>query len=73
DRETLAFIAHGLKGLGGNLDAGPLREAAAALEIAAKAGSDDTPALAEPLADVLEATLKELAALENGYAEKGGE
>ncbi|MDP2794617.1 MAG: Hpt domain-containing protein, partial [Sulfurisoma sp.] len=61
DRETLAFIAHGLKGLGGNLDAGPLREAAAALEIAAKAGSDDTPALAAPLAVALEAMLAELA------------
>lgn len=69
DLATLAFIAHGLKGLGGNLDAGPLREAAMALEQAARAGSDESPALVAPLAEALDATLKELAGYENDFAE----
>ncbi|MFA6314434.1 MAG: PAS domain S-box protein [Sterolibacterium sp.] len=63
--ETLVFIAHSLKGVAGNLDIRPLREAAQALEAAAKDGPGDARTLAGQLADVMEVALYELAELEN--------
>ncbi|MCX7173026.1 MAG: PAS domain S-box protein [Proteobacteria bacterium] len=65
NRETLAFIAHSLKGVAGNLDIRPLREAAQALEAAAVDGWGDLRTVAGQLADFMEATLSELAKLEN--------
>jgi PAS domain S-box-containing protein len=58
----LAFLAHSLKGVLGNLLAIPAMEQAAHCEQAARAQSPETPSLARDLATTLEAVLAELAA-----------
>jgi PAS domain S-box-containing protein len=61
DRETVAFIAHGLKGVAGNIEAVGLRECADAVERLARAdaadGAEPIAAPAERLADGVAALL----------------
>jgi signal transduction histidine kinase/DNA-binding NarL/FixJ family response regulator/HPt (histidine-containing phosphotransfer) domain-containing protein len=61
DRETLIFMAHSLKGIGGNLEARGLNQLARNLEAALRAGEEIEPARVEELAGALEAVLAELA------------
>ena len=61
DFKGLAFLAHGLKGMGGNLMADELHALAARAEVAAKNGAEDTRELAEQLAQAMERLLAELA------------
>ncbi|MBI5937422.1 MAG: PAS domain S-box protein [Betaproteobacteria bacterium] len=61
DLDTLAFIAHGLKGVGGNLEAPRLYELAKQTEVSARAGADDAIRLATELAETVAAMLMELA------------
>ncbi|MEQ1662248.1 MAG: PAS domain S-box protein [Thiobacillus sp.] len=61
DYEGIAFIAHGLKSLGANLQAARLFEAAKACEIAARQQRGDTLPQATHLAVLLAAVLAELA------------
>ncbi|HNA29052.1 MAG TPA: PAS domain S-box protein [Thiobacillaceae bacterium] len=58
----MAFIAHALKGMGGNLMADELRELAARTEAAARAGEAQSTELAEELALAVERLLAALAA-----------
>ena len=62
DLDAIAFTAHSLKGMGGNLMATSLRHLATRTEDAARRGDSDTPALAIQLAGVLELTLSALTA-----------
>ena len=61
DLDTLAFIAHSLKGVGGNLEAPRLYELAKQTEASARAGADDAIRLATELAETVAAMLMELA------------
>jgi HPt (histidine-containing phosphotransfer) domain-containing protein len=60
DWEGLAFVAHSLKAIGGNLKAHDVRELAARTESAAKAMDPGATALAADLADLVDALLAEL-------------
>jgi CheY-like chemotaxis protein len=60
DRETLAFAAHKLKGLAGNLLAAQLGDSALTLGDCLRAGSDDFQGHGETLAQALETVLREL-------------
>jgi PAS domain S-box-containing protein len=60
DAMTLAFLAHSLKGLGGNLMAEELRAQAAETEMAVKRGDPAQAELAERLATAAEHLLAEL-------------
>ena len=62
DLDAIAFTAHSLKGMGGNLMATSLRHLATRTEDAARRGDSDTSALAIQLAGVLEVTLSALTA-----------
>lgn len=66
DLESLAFTAHALKGLGGNLMARSLQALAKETEIAARAGHHAAPALANELADALDTLLAALTTHVNG-------
>jgi CheY-like chemotaxis protein/HPt (histidine-containing phosphotransfer) domain-containing protein len=57
DLDGIVFVAHSLKGMGGNLMADPLRDLADRTEATARAGGPDVANLAERLAQVLEETL----------------
>lgn len=61
DMESLGFIAHALKGMGGNLEARRLIDLASATEEAARSGRESASALAGELADLLERLNAELA------------
>jgi PAS domain S-box-containing protein len=61
DLAALAFLAHGLKGLGGNMAAGGLYRLAAETERAARAGGADALVLGATLADAVDGVLAELA------------
>ncbi len=60
--DTLAFVAHSLKGMGGNLQAHRLWELAKETEDAARAGQDAAFKLGADLADVMDSLLAELSA-----------
>ena len=60
DWEGLAFVAHSLKAIGGNLKAHGVRELAARTESAAKGREAGARALAAELADLMDALLAEL-------------
>jgi len=60
--EALAFIAHSLKGMGGNLMAVPLHDLAKRTEDAARRGAPEAAALAGQLAETLDILLAALAA-----------
>jgi len=60
DLDEIAFIAHSLKGMGGNLMARPLRTLADRTEATAREGGPDSANLAERLALVLDETLTAL-------------
>jgi len=60
DYAALAFLAHSLKGMGGNLMAHDLHDLARQAEDSARAGQTDAPALAEALAEALEVLLAAL-------------
>jgi CheY-like chemotaxis protein len=60
DMETLAFIAHTVKGTSGNLFANELRTQAQATEFAARAANPEAIGLAEQLAATLEMVLEEI-------------
>ena len=60
DMDQLAFLAHGLKGTGGNLFAGELQAQAAAIETAIRAASPGAAADAGRLAATLDAMLAEV-------------
>jgi HPt (histidine-containing phosphotransfer) domain-containing protein len=62
DLETIAFVAHAIKGMAGNLMAAALREQAAETESAARAGDANARVLGRELGARLEAFLAELAA-----------
>jgi PAS domain S-box-containing protein len=66
DLESLAFTAHALKGLGGNLMARSVQTLAKETEIAARAGQSIAPALANELADALDTLLTALTVRING-------
>ena len=66
DLESLAFTAHALKGLGGNLMARSVQALAKETEIAARAGHHAAPALATELADALDTLLAALTVRING-------
>ena len=68
DLETLARLAHMLKGTAGSLQADALRALSAKMEEAARQRQDDCEKLALSLAETLETTLKELAAYLKGGA-----
>jgi HPt (histidine-containing phosphotransfer) domain-containing protein len=57
DLDDIAFVAHSLKGMGGNLMAQPLRSLADRTESTAREGGSDSANLAERLALVLDETL----------------
>ncbi len=57
DLDDIAFVAHSLKGMGGNLMARPLRTLADRTESTAREGGSDSINLAERLALVLDETL----------------
>jgi len=59
DREALTFMAHGLKGASGNIEARTLLERAKACEAALRAGNDIATADVESLIAALEAVLIE--------------
>jgi len=61
DHDALAFIAHGLKGVGGNIAAASLREHARRTEEAARKRGPDAADCAERLAEDLERVLAQLA------------
>ncbi len=61
DREALAFIAHSLKGVAGNLMARGVRDLAARTEAAARLDEPQATSLAIELAAAMEALLDELA------------
>jgi HPt (histidine-containing phosphotransfer) domain-containing protein len=61
DFKDLAFIAHALKGAGGNLMAAELHELAARTEQSAKAGESQSRGLAEQLALAVERMLAAMA------------
>ena len=61
DLEAIAFIAHGLRGTAGNLEAQGMRDLASETEASVRAGRADPMALAEELARLLERLLAELA------------
>jgi PAS domain S-box-containing protein len=60
DLDALAFVAHSLKAIGGNLKAHGVKELAARTESAAKAREPQAAALAAELADLFDALLAEL-------------
>jgi PAS domain S-box-containing protein len=60
DLEDIVFVAHSLKGMGGNLMAQPLRNLADHTESTARTGGADSASLAERLAQVLDDTLAAL-------------
>jgi HPt (histidine-containing phosphotransfer) domain-containing protein len=60
--ETLAFLAHSLKGMSGNLMARQVQELAARAEVAARQARPDALALAEQLAGAMARMLAALAA-----------
>jgi HPt (histidine-containing phosphotransfer) domain-containing protein len=60
DGKALAFVAHGLKGVGGNLMAGEVHILAAETEVAAKQGEAAMSELAERLALAVEHLLSAL-------------
>jgi HPt (histidine-containing phosphotransfer) domain-containing protein len=60
DWDGLAFAAHSLKAIGGNLQSHDVRELATRTESAAKAGDPAATALAAELADLVDALLAEL-------------
>ena len=62
DFQTLAFVAHGFKGLGGNLKAQRVHELGAQTETAARTGSAEALPLAERLAVAVEGLLDALMA-----------
>jgi HPt (histidine-containing phosphotransfer) domain-containing protein len=62
DMEALAFLAHSLKGMSGNLMAESVRESAARAETAARQGRAEAPELAVELAGAMERMLAALAA-----------
>jgi len=66
DAEGVAFIAHNLKGLGGNLEIHALHKLAKEAEDAARAGQESAFYLAAELADLLDRVLAELAADRDG-------
>jgi HPt (histidine-containing phosphotransfer) domain-containing protein len=66
DLKGLIFVAHSLKGVGGNLMANSLRDLAARTESAARNGDAQSAALAAELAGQVEAVLAELAARVSG-------
>lgn len=72
DLEALAFLAHGLKGVGGNLKATAFRELAAQTEAAARAGKPEAATLAGQLAAATEVLLAELA-IHNTRLKSGGQ
>ncbi len=57
DLEEIVFVAHSLKGMGGNLMARPLQTLADRTESAARAGGSESASLADRLAQVLDDTL----------------
>jgi hypothetical protein len=58
DLDDIAFVAHSLKGMGGNLMARPLRDPGGSHRVhRARAGGPDSANLAERLALVLDETL----------------
>ncbi len=58
--EALAFLAHSLKGMSGNLMAESVHDLAKRTEASARASRTDAPVLAEELAEALEALLAAL-------------
>lgn len=62
DLDAIAFIAHSLKGLGGNLFARQIYELGAQTEASARGGQPNATELAGALAEALEALLATLAA-----------
>ena len=60
DWDGLAFVAHSLKAIGGNLKAHGVKELAARTEGAAKAREPQAAALAAELAELFDALLAEL-------------
>jgi len=58
--DEIVFVAHSLKGMGGNLMARPLQEHADQTEASARSGAPEAVGLAMRLADVLEETLAAL-------------
>ena len=62
DLAALAFMAHGIKGSAGALQARSIHRQAAEVDAAARAGHRDARALAGGLADQLEALVGELEA-----------
>ncbi len=71
DHEAIAFIAHQMKGVCGNIGADPMQELARQVETSARAGAGDAPALAEQLAAATGALLAALDA-RGGPGDAGG-
>jgi PAS domain S-box-containing protein len=69
DHKGIAFLAHGIKGMSGNLQALGLHELAGRTEAAAKAGQADAAGMATRLADAMEVLLAEAA---RGDERQGG-
>jgi HPt (histidine-containing phosphotransfer) domain-containing protein len=69
DHKGIAFLAHGIKGMSGNLQALGLHELAGRTEAAAKAGQADAAGMATRLADEMEVLLAEAA---RGDERQGG-
>ncbi len=69
DCTAIAFVAHGLKGVSGNLKATVVFDLAKATEMAAREARPDAAALANQLATLVEAMLAELAETEKPAAQ----
>ncbi len=71
DMQELSFLAHTVKGVGGNLLAGKLHALANTTEIAAKAAQSDALSHAAELAEALDVVLKEIRSRLNRISSDG--